>query len=77
MYKRQVSPYANLLVIVRRKKRSKVIGINAHSINRIIVNDGESPKLIDNEYVKKKIHSWNVIIKERLCNCLLYTSRCV
>ena len=49
---RLVSPYVNLLVVVRRKKGSKVICINAHSINQIIVNDEESPKLIDDESVK-------------------------
>ena len=36
---RLVSPYANLLVVVSRKKVSKVIDINAYSVNRIIVNN--------------------------------------
>ena len=35
---RLVSSYVNLLVVVRRKKVSKVIYYNAH-INRIIVNN--------------------------------------
>ena len=43
---RLVSSYANLLVVIRRKKVSKVIYINANSINQIIVNNGESPKLM-------------------------------
>ena len=44
-----MSLYANPLVVVSRKKVSKVICINAHSINQIIVNDRESPKRIDDE----------------------------
>ena len=33
---RLVSPYTNLLVVVRRKKVSKVRYINAYSVNQII-----------------------------------------
>ena len=52
IFERLVSPCANLLVVISRKKVSNVIHINAHSINQIIVNDGESPKLIKDENVK-------------------------
>ena len=37
---RMVSPYVILLVIVSRKKGSKIININAISISQIIVNTG-------------------------------------
>ena len=52
---RLVSPYVNLLVVVRRKKVSKVICINAHSINQIIVNNGKSHKQKNDENDKQKI----------------------
>ena len=49
---RLVSPYANLLVVVSRKKGGEVTYRNAYSVNTIIVNNRESPKLIKEENVK-------------------------
>ena len=42
-------------MVVRRKNVSKVININAHSINQIIVNNGKSPKQMNDENDKQKI----------------------